>query len=180
MINNAELNFMLPLLSYLLFFTPEPPSSLSICPQLCIPASLATFLLFPPSSSINSFPPIPHMCAPFSPHPHGDALQADNKCNLPSAAADEHRYLSLQHLQITPISLCSHSSILHFLILFFLFLCMLRPQWNEGLIKMNEASQLPYPTPIGFLRSCGGEFPWNASIPQSVLPDRFTESLFAH
>lgn len=155
--------------SHLLFLTAEPPPpSLPIWSQIQYtshPPSLS------PSSSITFFPPIPPLHTSFSPHPHGDALQADNGCNLPSAAVHLHRYLSLQHLQITHNSLSASSLHPSFPSPWFPFplSCLFQPQQNEGLMKMNDASQLPYPSPICFFCSCGVEFPRNSSIPLSVL-----------
>lgn len=150
------------------FIYSRAPSSLSICPQLCIPTS----------SSITSFPPIPHIHTSFSLHPHPrhatswQRMQPSFSSGRVTQISQSATFTDNPHLSLTP------PSILHFPLLFFLFLCLLRPRWNEGLMKINDASQLPYPTPICFFRSCGGEFPWNLLIPQSVLPDRFTALFF--
>lgn len=43
-------------------------------------------------------------------------------------------------------------------------------------MKINYASQLPYPSSICLLHSCDGEFPWNSLAAQSVVPDWYTAS----
>lgn len=122
-------------------------------------------------------PSIPHKHTSFSPHLHWNAPQADNKCNLSSAETDRltqicqsAAFADNQHLSLCPLTppCIPHS----------LFLRLFRPHWNALLMKINDSSQLPYPPPICFLCSYGGEFPWNFLIPLSVLPDRFTASFF--
>lgn len=143
--------------------TPSAPSSLSPSVPSWASHSSHDVPSFSSFSSITSFHSS-RSCTLSSIQHHGDALQAVNERNFPSATADQHRYLSLQHLQITHISLypaplislSSVSSSLYPL-----------PWWNEGLMKINDASQLPYPSPICFLRSCGGR---NSPGILSILP----------